>query len=113
MVYSPLAQGVLTGKYKPGQAPPPGSRAATPQVSSSISRLLTQENLVKVEKLKAVAAAKSCTMPQLALAWVLRLPIVSSCIIGASRPEQIEENVRALEVELAQADLDRIEEILA
>ncbi len=113
IVYSPLAQGILTGKYKPGQAPPAGSRAADPEVGRSISRMMTEENLVKAEKLKDVAADKGCSMAQLALAWVLRLPPVASCIIGASRPSQIEENIQALEVKLTEEDLNRIEEILA
>ncbi len=113
VVYSPLAQGILTGKYKPGEAPPAGSRAADPEVGRSIARLMTEENLAKAEKLKDVAADKNCSMPQLALAWVLRLPVIASCIIGASRPSQIEENIKALDVTLTEEDLDRIEEILA
>lgn len=113
IVYSPLAQGVLTGKYKQGETPPADSRAADPEVGRSISRLLTEENLAKVEKLKRIAADKGCTLPQLALAWNLRLPVISSCIIGASRPQQIEENIKALDIQLSVEDMDEIENILA
>jgi voltage-dependent potassium channel beta subunit len=112
VVWSPLAQGVLTGKYQKGQAYPEGSRATHEDQRRMMGRLLTDENLDKVEKLKEVAERKNCTLPSLALAWVLRQPNVSSAIIGASRPEQVEQNVKAIDVELNEEDLRQIEEIL-
>lgn len=113
VVWSPLGQGVLTGKYRPGEALPAGSRAANPTTGSSVSRLLTDENLHKVEKLRAVAERKACSLAQLALAWVLREPNISSAIIGASRPEQVEENVKAVDIVLSEQDVLDMEEILA
>ncbi|MTI95367.1 MAG: aldo/keto reductase [Firmicutes bacterium] len=113
VVWSPLAQGVLTGKYKPGQQPPVGSRAAEGKVSSSFAKLLTDTNLKKVQELQSVANSLDCSLPQLALAWILRQPNVTSCIIGASRPEQIEENIGALQVKLTDDTLTEIEEILS
>lgn len=113
VVWSPLAQGVLTGKYKPGQAYPTGSRAADATVGRGVAGFLTDENLSKVEQLGGVADEKECSLAQLALAWVLRQPNVSSAIIGASRPEQVAENVKAVEVELNADDIEKIEGILA
>ncbi|HEU4964118.1 MAG TPA: aldo/keto reductase family protein [Bacilli bacterium] len=113
VVWSPLAQGVLTGKYKKGQPLPAGSRATDEKTGKIISRLLTEENLTKVEKLEAIATRKETTLPALALAWILRQENVSSAIIGASRPEQIEENIKALDVVLTAEDLQEIEAILA
>jgi len=112
VVWSPLAQGVLTGKYKKGEAFPEGSRATDKATGQIISRLLTDTNLDKVEQLRAIADRKDCTLSQLALAWILRQPNVSSAIIGASCPEQIDENIKALEVELNTEDLNEIETIL-
>ncbi|ARU63754.1 aldo/keto reductase [Tumebacillus avium] len=114
IVWSPLAQGMLTGKYKKGEALPAGSRAAVedPTVSGSVQRFFTDENFGKVEQLRAVAERKECSLAQLALAWILRQPNVSSAIIGASRPEQVEENVKALDVVLTAEDLNTIEAIL-
>lgn len=112
VVFSPLAQGVLTGKYKIGQPVPEGSRATDPGSQQFIERVLKEENLLKVEKLKPIAERNGITLSQLALAWILRLDNISSCIIGASRPEQVEENVKASGVKLSEADLSEIEEIL-
>jgi voltage-dependent potassium channel beta subunit len=113
VVWSPLAQGVLTGKYKKGQAFPEGSRAADETTGQIVSRLLTESNLDKVEQLRAIADRKDCSLAALALAWILRQPNVSSAIIGASRVEQVEENVKALEVILSPEDLADIEAALA
>ncbi|MBL0388540.1 aldo/keto reductase family protein [Tumebacillus sp. ITR2] len=113
VVFSPLAQGVLTGKYKHGQALPQGSRATDPSTSQFVERFLTESNLNKVEKLTAVASRHDCSIAQLALAWILRQPNVSSAIIGASRPDQINDNVGALRVNLSDADLTEIESILS
>ncbi len=102
VVYSPLAQGVLSGKYKPGAALPEGSRAADPEQNMFLNGgKLDQETLVKVEKLGPIAAGAGLSMSQLALAWCLRQPNVSSVIIGASRPEQIEDNAGAAGVTLS------------
>lgn len=111
VVWSPLAQGVLTGKYKKGEQAPTGSRAAQKNYSSLFG-LLTDENLDKVELLKEVAADNSISLPTLALAWILRQDNVASALVGASRPEQVVENVKASGVKLDQETLARIEDIL-
>ncbi|MFB9835309.1 aldo/keto reductase family protein [Actinoallomurus acaciae] len=113
VVFSPLAQGVLTGKYVPGQAPPAGSRATDPEGGASvIKRVLRDEVLTRVQQLRPVAEEAGLSMAQLALAWVLQNPNVSSAIIGATRPEQVRDNVRAAGVRLAPELLGRIDEIL-
>jgi aryl-alcohol dehydrogenase-like predicted oxidoreductase len=113
LAFSPLAHGVLTGKYKPGQPPPPGSRAASEQMNvfmESAGRHYRSDFLLEaVEKLNPIAADLGLTMPQMALAWVLRRPEVSSAIIGASRPEQIADNVRAIGVTLPAEALEKID----
>jgi aryl-alcohol dehydrogenase-like predicted oxidoreductase len=113
LAFSPLAHGVLTGKYNPGKPPPPGSRAASEQMNvfmETAGRHYRSDYLLQaVEKLKPIAAELGLTMAQMALAWVLRRPEVASAIIGASRPEQIEENVRAVGVVLPADALDRID----
>jgi voltage-dependent potassium channel beta subunit len=111
VVWSPLAQGVLTGKYKKGEKAPEGSRAAQEKYKGLFG-LLTDENLDKVEQLKEVAADNSISLPTLALAWILRQPNVASALVGASRPEQVEENVKASGVKLSEETLARIEDIL-
>lgn len=113
VVFSPLAQGVLTGKYKKGQAAPAGSRAATEGVSNAIKGLLQDKLFDKVEQLTGVAKELDLSIAQLALAWVLRVPGVSAALIGASRPEQVVENVKASGVKLDEVTLAKIEEILA
>jgi voltage-dependent potassium channel beta subunit len=104
IVWSPLAQGVLTGKYKPGDAPPAGSRATDRSGSQMIARLLTEEILTAVQRLRPLADQAGLTMAQLAIAWVLQHPNVSSAIVGASRPEQLHETAQAVGVTL-DADL--------
>lgn len=111
VVWSPLAQGVLTGKYKKGEKAPEGSRAAQENLKSLFG-LLKDENLDKVEQLKEVAADHQLSLPTLALAWILRQPNVASALVGASRPEQLEENVKASGVKLSDETLARIEDIL-
>jgi aryl-alcohol dehydrogenase-like predicted oxidoreductase len=113
VVFSPLAQGVLTGKYRPGEAPEGGTRAADPEFSRFMRQLMNEEVLSAVEGLRAVASDAGLTMSGLALAWVLRQPNVSSAIIGASRPEQVEDNAAASGAQLPPDALDRIDEILA
>ena len=108
VVWSPLAQGVLTTKYLHGI--PEGARAT---YSHWIKEDLTEENIERVKKLNAIAGDLGLTMPQLALAWILRRPEISSVITGASRPEQVEENVRASGVKLDEDVLAEIEKILA
>lgn len=108
VVWSPLAQGMLTGKYDEGI--PEGSRFA--RYDQFRERYLTEENRRKVLKLKAVADELGLTRTQLALAWVLRLPGISSAITGATRPEQIRENLGAAGVDLPQEALEKIEAIL-
>ena len=113
VVFSPLAQGVLTGKYRPGEAPEEGTRAAGPESSRFMRQLMNEEVLSAVEGLRTVASDAGLTMSGLALAWVLRQPNVSSAIIGASRPEQVEDNAAASGARLPPDALDRIDEILA
>lgn len=113
VVFSPLAQGVLTGKYQPGRQPQQGTRAADPAQNMFMEDVMRDEVLTKVQGLKQVAEEAGCSMSQLALAWVLRQPDVSSAIAGASRPEQVEENVGAADVNLTDELLRRIDEILA
>jgi voltage-dependent potassium channel beta subunit len=112
VVWSPLAQGVLTGKYKKGEGVPAGTRASDPAVNQSIRKFLNDETLDKVEQLKQIANEKECSLAQLALAWVLRKPNVSSAIIGASRPDQINENVKAIEIQISEEDDQRMDSIL-
>ena len=113
VVFSPLAQGVLTGKYVPGQAPPEGSRATDAEGGASvIKRWLSDDVLSRVQKLKPVADEAGLSMAQLALAWVLQNPNVSSAIIGASRPEQVRDNARAAGVRLDPELLKRIDDVL-
>lgn len=95
IVWSPLGQGVLTGKYDPDQPPPSDSRAASDEMGGWMDRLMRPELLRAVQRLKPIAEEAGLTLPQFALAWVLREPNVASAIIGASRPEQVRENAHA------------------
>lgn len=112
IVWSPLGQGVLTGKYKPGQPIPQDSRAANDKMNVAIERLMQDVILSAVERLKPIAAAENLSMAQMALAWVLRDERVSSAIIGASRPEQINDNAAASGVKLSDEALAAIDEII-
>jgi aryl-alcohol dehydrogenase-like predicted oxidoreductase len=112
IVWSPLAQGVLTGKYKPGEPLPDGTRATSETMGGFMQRALDQQLLERVQQLRTVADELGLSMAQLALAWVLREENVASAIIGASRPEQVSDNAGASGVELAPATLARINEIL-
>ncbi len=112
--WSPMAQGLLTGKYVPGAKPPAGSRATDPTGSHFISKLVEDEGLLSsVQKLRPIAADLGCTMGQLALAWVIANDNVASAIAGASRPEQIRESAEAVNVELTPEVLALIDEALA
>jgi aryl-alcohol dehydrogenase-like predicted oxidoreductase len=113
IVWSPLAQGVLTGKYEPGKAPPPGTRATSEAMGGFISRLMRDDVLELVQRLKPVAAEAGLSLGQFALAWVLREPNVASAIVGASRPGQLEENAAASGAEVDPALFDRAEAIVA
>ncbi len=112
LVWSPLAQGVLAGKYPPGQPLPKGSRATTPEGAGYVKGWLRDEVRERVELLRPIAAELDLSMSQLALAWVLANPAVSAAIIGASRPEQVTENVMASGVVLEPATLARIDQAL-
>jgi aryl-alcohol dehydrogenase-like predicted oxidoreductase len=112
IVWSPIAQGVLSGKYLPGQPPPVGSRATDPAGGQFVAKFLTDDVLTRVQKLKPVAAEAGLSMAQLAVAWVLQNPNVSSAIVGASKPEQVRDNVKAAGVTLDAAVLKRIDEVL-
>ncbi|RKS04568.1 aryl-alcohol dehydrogenase-like predicted oxidoreductase [Nocardiopsis sp. Huas11] len=113
VVWSPIAGGVLTGKYRPGQEAPAGSRASDPKSKHFIAdKAEDQALLERVQQLEPLAAEAGLTMPQLAVAWVLQNPNVSAAIIGASRPEQVQDNVQAAGVKLDAALMTRIDEIL-
>jgi aryl-alcohol dehydrogenase-like predicted oxidoreductase len=112
VVFSPIAQGVLTGKYLPGSAPPAGSRATDPSGSRFIRGYLTDDLLARVQQLKPIAEEAGLTLAQLAVAWVLQNPDVSAAIVGATRPEQVRENVRASGVRLDPGLLARIDAVL-
>jgi aryl-alcohol dehydrogenase-like predicted oxidoreductase len=113
IVWSPIAQGVLTGKYKPGQPLPEGSRATDASGGAdNISRWLRDEVLEAVARLEPIAQAADLTMAQLAVAWVLRQPNISAAIIGASRPEQVTDNAKASGVTLGDDVLAAIDDAL-
>lgn len=114
IVFSPLAQGVLTGKYLPGQPPPPESRAADPKQNAFLTpERLSDQTLERVQRLKPIAQREGLSLAQLALAWCLRREEVSSVIIGASRPSQVEENAAAAGKVLEAQSLEEIDEVLA
>jgi aryl-alcohol dehydrogenase-like predicted oxidoreductase len=112
IVFSPIAQGVLTGKYAPGAAPPADSRATDPSGSNFIKRWLEDETLQAVQQLEPLAAEAGLSLAQLAVAWVLQNPNVSAAIIGATRPQQVRENVKAAGVRLDPGLMSRIDEVL-
>ncbi|MDF2836033.1 MAG: voltage-gated potassium channel [Paenibacillus sp.] len=109
VVFSPLAQGLLTGKYSSDGQVPEESRAAKHE---NFKKRITDEKLAKIEALKDIAAERDLTLAQLSLAWILRQPNVSSALIGASRPEQVEENAAASGVALDEATLRRIADVI-
>jgi 1-deoxyxylulose-5-phosphate synthase len=113
IVWSPLAQGALTGKYRPGAPPPAGSRAASQEMGWSMDRYRDDDVLEAVERLRPIADGLGITMAQLALAWVLREENVASAIVGASRPEQVEDNASASGIELDGATLRAIDDAVS
>ena len=112
IVWSPLAGGVLTGKYAPGEPVPEGSRATDPAGSQFLRRMLTDDVLTAVAQLAPLAADAGLSLAQLSLAWVLQRPGVSAAIIGATRPEQVAENVKAVGVRLDEDLMRRIDDVL-
>ena len=113
IVWSPIAQGALTGKYLPGKKPPKGSRATDKKGGANmISRWMRDEVLTAVQNLKPIADGNGLTLAQLAVAWVLQNPNVSSAIIGATKPSQIKENIKASGVKLDSATMSSIDRVL-
>jgi aryl-alcohol dehydrogenase-like predicted oxidoreductase len=113
VVFSPLEQGILTGKYKPGQPLPRESRASDERQNQWIKGLATDQNVLEhVTQLEIVARELECTVGQLSLAWILQKNGVTSCITGATRPAQIEENSKASGIELSEEQLARVDEII-
>jgi len=112
LVWSPIAQGVLTGKYRPGQPPPAGSRGSDEDWGYFMKRLLTGDVLTRVQDLAPIAEQAGLTMAQLAVAWVLQNPNVASAIIGASRPEQVVENAKAAGIRLEPDVIKAIDNVL-
>jgi len=113
IVWSPIAQGALTGKYLPGKKPPKGSRATDKKGGANmISRWMRDEVLTAVQSLKPTADGNGLTLAQLAVAWVLQNPNVSSAIIGATKPSQIKENIKASGVKLDSATMNAIDKVL-
>src|SRR3954451_2398811 len=112
IVWSPLAQGVLTGKYKPGEKVPHDSRAANRSMNRFIRQWLGDDTLTAVQALQPIADQAGITIAQLSLAWVLSRPNVTAVIVGATRPEQIAENVKAAEVKLDAATSQAIDDAL-
>jgi aryl-alcohol dehydrogenase-like predicted oxidoreductase len=113
IVWSPMAQGVLTGKYLPGQPAPAGSRAADPTMASIIEKFMSDEVLTKVQNLKPLADELGLTMAQFALAWVLQNSNVSAAIVGASRPEQIASNIAAAGKTIPAEIMAKVDQVLA
>ncbi len=114
IVFSPLFQGVLTGKYKPGSPPPADSRAVNARMNYFFGeRQLDETMLQRVQELGSIAGELGISLAQLALAWILREPNVAAAIIGATKPEQVEDNAAASGIELDEETLGRIDEIVA
>lgn len=112
IVWSPMAQGVLTGKYLPGQPAPDGSRAADPAMSSIVEKFMGEATLTAVQNLRPLADGLGLTMAQFALAWVLQNKAVSAAIVGASRPEQMKDNLGASGVEIPADVMAKVDEVL-
>lgn len=113
IVWSPMAQGVLTGKYLPGQPAPAGSRATDAGGARMIERWMRDDVLNAVHNLKPIAAELGISLGQLAIAWVLKNPNVASAIVGATRPDQIVDNIKAVDVVLDDAVMEQIDDVVA
>jgi aryl-alcohol dehydrogenase-like predicted oxidoreductase len=112
IVWSPLAQGLLTGKYRPGHPHPAGSRAADPTMGGSMALVMNDDSIAAVERLRPIADGAGLSLTEMALAWVLRRPELASAIVGASRPEQVHANAAASGIELTADVLDAIDDAL-
>jgi aryl-alcohol dehydrogenase-like predicted oxidoreductase len=112
VVYSPLAQGLLTGKYRPGEPPPADSRAASDAMNFAIGGVLIEENLIACQRLQPIAEQAGLTMAEMAVAWVLRRSELAAAIVGASRPAQVVANAKASDITLSQTTLEAIDEAL-
>jgi aryl-alcohol dehydrogenase-like predicted oxidoreductase len=112
IVWSPMAQGVLTGKYLPGQPAPAGSRAADPDLSGIIEKFMSDATLTKVQGLKPLADELGITMAQFAIAWVLQNKNVAAAIVGASKPEQITSNLEAAGVVIPAEIMAKVDQVL-
>ncbi|WP_147104802.1 aldo/keto reductase family protein [Nesterenkonia populi] len=112
IVWSPIAQGVLTGKYLPGQPYPAGSRAAHEESAHFVEKYLNEEILTAVQRLRPIAEEHGLTLAQLAIAWVLSRPNVASALVGASRPEQIASNVAAAGVKLSEETMAAVDAVI-
>jgi len=112
IVWSPLAQGILTGKYQPGQQPPADSRGGHATAGGFMKEYLTDEVLTRVQQLRPIADELGLSMAQLAVAWVLQNDNVAAAIIGATRPEQVKDNVQAAGVTLDAGVMKRIDDAL-
>jgi aryl-alcohol dehydrogenase-like predicted oxidoreductase len=113
VVWSPLAEGVLTGKYRPGEPPPADSRAASESMATFIRQRLDDRALTAVQQLLPIAEGAGLSPAQLALAWVLRRPEVASAIVGASRPEQVFDNAKAADIDLDDDTIAAMDDALA
>jgi aryl-alcohol dehydrogenase-like predicted oxidoreductase len=112
IVWSPLAQGLLTGKYRVGEAPPPDSRAAHSEMGNFMALVMTDDRLQAVDRLRPIADGAGLSLTEMALAWVLRRSELASAIVGASRPEQVHANAKASGIELSPDTLEAIEDAL-
>lgn len=112
IVWSPLAQGLLTGKYRPGQPPPADSRAASSEMGFAMTRLMDEAVLEAVDRLRPIADEAGLSMTEMALAWVLRRSELASAIVGATRPEQVHANAAASGIELTPDTLETIDAAL-
>lgn len=111
VAFSPIAQGFLSGKYRKGKEIPKDSRAANEKTNTFIEKYLTPNNLDRIQQFITIAENKSCTPSQLAIAWILHKPGISSALMGASHIEQVEENIKATDIELTEQDIIEIEKI--
>jgi aryl-alcohol dehydrogenase-like predicted oxidoreductase len=113
VVWSPLAEGVLTGKYRPGSPPPPDTRATSERMGETVGRRMDDATLERVQRLRPIADRLGLTIAQLALAWILREANVAAAIVGASRPEQVRENAAAADIDLDDETIADVEAIFS